>query len=63
MHGSFYFPENRTLLVVDPWRHVLVDPDGNQVGWDGPLFDGFNVSPRNRGRMASAGVVEDTRGL
>lgn len=67
MHGTF-LPPNRTLLIMDPWRHVLVDPQGNQVGWDGPAFvrpDGSTlvVSPRDRGRLVRAGVVENTRDL
>lgn len=68
MHGTFYFPANRTLVLIDPWRNLLVDPDGNRIGWDGEFFtaaDGtkFNVSPRDRGRIARAGIVENTRGL
>jgi len=68
MHGSFYLPDNRPLLIIDPFGHVLVDSSGNQIGWDGPVYtraDGTQlfVSPRNTGRSALMGRVEDTRGL
>lgn len=69
MHGTF-IPRNRPLLLVDPWGHLLADPDGNQVGWDGTVFpDGgtglgqLQISTLARGRVVSAGVTEDTRGL
>ena len=63
MHGSF-LPQNRPLFIVDPWMNVLADPQGNQVGWDGPvLADGSNLSTVSRGRVVHATVTEDTRRL
>jgi hypothetical protein len=70
MHGTFYWPDNRPLVIVDPWGNALVDSSGNQVGWDGvfyadPTTPGRSVlvSTQNRGRSSSVGRVEDTRGL
>lgn len=60
MHGTF-IPRNRPLLIVDPWGHVLADPGGLQVGWDGDVFpDGgtglgsLQISTLNRGRLLYA---------
>ena len=65
-----HLPKNRPLAVVSPWLDVLVDPDGDAVGWDGPIFGDagsglgpLQVSTQSRGREVKATVTEDTRRL
>lgn len=50
-----FVPDNKPMFVVDPINNVMwVDPAGNQIGWDGPVFGDLQISTLNRGRIAYA---------
>jgi hypothetical protein len=52
----------RPELLVDQMNVFLVDPDGNQVGRDGPvLADGSNLSTMSRGKTVFAIPQNETR--
>ena len=49
-------------MVVDQMGLSLVDPDGNYIGWDGPILpNGQNLSTMSKGRLVKAKRIEDTR--
>jgi hypothetical protein len=55
---------SRPELIVDQMGVALIDPDGNYIGWDGPiLLDGTNFSTQQAKRGLIATKTEDTRGL
>jgi hypothetical protein len=60
----YYRLPNRPELIVDQLGVALIDPQGNYIGWDGPvLTDGGAISTQNRGRQVAASRTQDTRGL
>jgi hypothetical protein len=55
---------SRPELLCDQHGHCVVDPDGNYIGWDGPILpDGSNLSTRNPQRIVAATRTEDSRRL
>lgn len=57
--------DNRPEILVDQLGTALVDPQGNFVGWDGPMLTGNlgNLSTLLRGRSVVATKAQDTRRL
>jgi len=56
--------ENRPELLTDHASHCVVDPDGNYIGWDGPILpDGTNLSTLRRPQQVTATRIVNTRRL